>query len=102
MLALGEKLIHQDLAVVTDHLSAGGAVVVLVADHPAAAGVEHLVADQGLLVLVLKVLSVHDPPTRGLFVLEDSVCSSHRLLPYADIEMGFNPPPGSRPGERRC
>src|SRR5262249_16489255 len=44
-LVLGFELVRQDFAVVADHPAGNAAVVVLVADDPAAAGVDELVAD---------------------------------------------------------
>src|SRR5262245_62747966 len=72
-------LLHQDLAVVADHPVVNAAVVVLVADAPAAAGVVHVVDDQALFVAVLVALPAHGPAAGGPLALEAGARGRHRL-----------------------
>jgi hypothetical protein len=66
-LVLGEEFVYQDNPVVADHLAGAAAVMVLVTDDPAAAGKIPVVGDQTFLVLLLVVVPVHNPSTRGPF-----------------------------------
>src|SRR5262245_53318310 len=84
MLMLRFELVHQNLAVVADHPATHGAVMVLVADDPAAAGVEELIADEAILVLVLVVLPVHDPAARGLLARKADVRGRHARPSFTD------------------
>src|SRR5262245_11012727 len=79
MFVLGLELVGKDLAVVADHAARDRAVVVLVVDDAAAAGVEPLVADQAVVVLVLVVFSVHDAAARGPFTLKCGGGGTHRM-----------------------
>src|SRR5262249_293963 len=62
-------LVRENLAVVADHAPRNAAVVVLVLDNPAAAGIAPVIGDLGLIVMIPVVLPIHGPPTRGAFAL---------------------------------
>jgi hypothetical protein len=85
---LGQEFVHQDGAVVADHLAATATVVILVPQTTAATGIVQVVGDQAVFVLVLVVLAVHDAPTGGPFVLEAGAGGSHRSPSVTDNRVG--------------
>jgi hypothetical protein len=79
MLMLRLELVRQDLAVVAEHASGNSAVVVLMTDDPAAAGVDELLGDEAVFVPIFEMLHVHNPPARGQLVLDTTVGGFHDL-----------------------
>src|SRR4030095_1332538 len=79
------ELIDEDVSIVARDLQGDGAVVVLVPDALAAAGVECFVGDQAplLLILVLKALPIDELPTGSFLVREASARGRrHRLASF--------------------
>ena len=64
------ELVFQDGPVVADHIKRKASVVIFVADTPAAAVIEQVVAEQALVVSIPEALSVYYRPTRGLLIGE--------------------------------
>src|SRR5918996_2491323 len=94
---LGDELVDQHAAVMADHRAGERAVVVLVLIRAAAAGVEPLVADPALLVLVLEMVSLSAPPAWGSHVDEVGGCGGH---PPPPIRMARSRRPAC--AVRRC
>ena len=63
-------LVFQDSTVVADHITRNASVVIFVADIPAAAVIEHLLAEQALVVPIPEALSIYYLPTVGLLIGE--------------------------------
>jgi hypothetical protein len=76
---LGDQLVRHDTAIVAQDLAHDSTVVILPANAPAATGIEEVVDDQTVVVLILDVFAIHDPTTRGLLALEENTRGSHRL-----------------------
>src|SRR5688572_21960881 len=70
VLGLGFELVDHHPPVVPHHPICDAAVVHLVVDLAAPAGIEIVVADQSVAVAVLDVLSVLDPATGSFLALE--------------------------------
>ena len=66
------NLVFQDGTVVADHITRNASVVIFVADTPAAAVIEQLVAEQALVVPIPEALSIYYLPTGGLFTSEEA------------------------------
>src|SRR5262245_6125401 len=91
VLVLGFELVGQDFAVVADHAAGDSAVVVLMVDDAAAAGVEPLVADQAIVVLVLKVVAGHDAAARGPLTLKGGCGGTHGNPPKQIAGLAVRP-----------
>jgi len=97
------ELIDEDASIVAGDLQGDGAVVVLVPDALAAAGVKGFVGDQALLVLllVLKALPIDDLPTGSFFVREASARGWHRIASFpTDTSSSVIPALALRQAER--
>jgi hypothetical protein len=81
MLMLRLELVCQDLAVVVDHAAGNSAIVVLMTDDPAAAGVDELLGDEAVFVPIFDILHVHNTPARGRRFLDSTVGGFHDVPP---------------------
>src|SRR6185436_768235 len=77
----GDQLVDQHGPVVADHSAGDRPVVVFVPDVPAAARVEHFIADQTIVILVPQALAVHSSATWGRSGREAGSGGRHRCWP---------------------